>query len=67
MNDTARQVLRDIVRQYGRDVLFDARRCRALLLDLCSEHRAEINLLEMALREEVVRHYATSVPHVPRA
>jgi len=67
LNDAPRQVLREIVRQYGRNVLDDARRCRALMLDLCGEHKAEINLLEMALREEVIRHYVASVPHVPRA
>ncbi len=38
------------MRQYGRNVLDDARRCQALMLDLYGEHKAEINLLEMALR-----------------
>jgi len=67
LNDVPRQVLLQIVRQFGRDVLYDARRCRALMLDLCGGHKAEVNLLEMALREEVIRHYIASVPHVPRA
>lgn len=67
LNDAPRRVLRDIVRQYGRDVLHDPRRCRALLLDLCGEYRAEVNLLEISLREEVVRQYVVAASHAPRA
>lgn len=60
-------MLREIVQRYGRDVLRDPRRCRALLLDLCGEYRGEINLLEMALREDLAREVAESSPHYPRA
>jgi internalin A len=67
MNDVPRRMLREIVARYGRDVLRDARRCRALLMDFCGEHRAEINLLDMALREEVVRDYEIASARLPRA
>ena len=67
MNDVPRRVLRDIVARYGREVLRDPRRCRALLMDFCGEHRAEVNLLDMALREEVVRDYEMAAERLPRA
>ncbi len=67
MNDIPRRKLQEIVTRYGREVLLDPRRCRALLLDFCGEYKGEINLLEMALREDVVRDYEASSPHLPQA
>ena len=67
MNDVPRRKLQEIVSRYGREVLYDPRRCRALLLDFCGEYKGEINLLEMALREDVVRDYESSSLHLPQA
>ncbi len=67
MNDVPRRMLREIVARYGREVLDDARRCRALLMDFCGEYRAEINLLDMALREEVAHDYEVAASRLPRA
>ncbi|MGC9469176.1 MAG: hypothetical protein ACP5HS_11335, partial [Anaerolineae bacterium] len=67
MHDTPREQLQRIVVDYGREVLHDPRRCRALLMDLCGEYRAEINLIEMALRENVVEEFEKTSGRVPRA
>ena len=67
VNDAPRRTLREIARRYGRDVLRDPRRCRALLLDLCPEYKGEINLLEMALRADLAREVIASAAHYPRA
>jgi hypothetical protein len=53
LNDLPRQKLREIVARYGPDVVGDARRCRALLLDFCGEHRREIFVLTSAQEEDV--------------
>lgn len=67
MHDVPRETLRQIVTTYGREILADPRRCRALLMDLCPEFRGEINLLEMALRERVVEEFAETADRLPRA
>jgi len=53
MNNSPRQTLRQIIAKYGNDVCGDARRCEALLKDLCGEYRREINVLVNALEERV--------------
>jgi Leucine-rich repeat (LRR) protein len=67
MEDAPRQWLQEIVTRYGRDVLHDPRRCRALLMDFCGEYRGEINVLEMALREGIVEELETASAGVPQA
>jgi len=65
--DLASWKLREIVDSYGPGILGDSRRCRSLLLDLCSGHRSEVNLLELALRERVAADLASPPSGVPRA
>ncbi|MBU0493362.1 MAG: hypothetical protein KKB13_16080 [Chloroflexi bacterium] len=65
MHDQPRQILTEIVAQYGQSVIEDPRRCKALLLDLCAGHRREINVLTAALEERVVADLQTSPPGEP--
>ncbi|MGC9397356.1 MAG: hypothetical protein ACP5J4_21130 [Anaerolineae bacterium] len=53
MNNETRQKLREIVDTYGQSVVNDPRRCKALLLDLCGQHRREIFVLSAAQEEHV--------------
>ena len=53
MHPVPRRQLREIVAQYGTSVLEDPRRCRALLLDFCGSYKGEVNLLVMAVQENV--------------
>ena len=53
MHDQPRQQLIEIVARYGLTVIDDPRRCKGLLLDLCGEHRREVNVLIMAQEERV--------------
>jgi hypothetical protein len=62
-----REMLQQIVTLYGREVLNDPRRCRALLMDFCGEYRGEINVLEMALRENVVRELVEMPEGLPQS
>lgn len=53
MNVVPRQMLRRIVAKYGNDLGGNARRCEALLKDLCGEYRREINVLTNAIEERI--------------
>ena len=53
MNNLPRQTLHRILAKYGNDLCSNARRCEALLRDLCGEYRREINVLVNALEERV--------------
>jgi hypothetical protein len=53
MNDLPRQKLAELVGRYGRDLSGDARRCEALLKDVCPNHKREIFLLVSAVSESV--------------
>jgi hypothetical protein len=53
MNNIPRQVLRQILTKYGKDICSDARRCEGLLNDLCGSYRREINVLVNAIEERV--------------
>jgi len=53
VNNEARLKLREIVDKYGRSVVNDPRRCKALLLDLCGQHRREIFVLNAAQEEHI--------------
>jgi parallel beta-helix repeat protein len=54
MNDAPRQKLREIVRQHGRILIENPRRCENLLRDYCGAYRREISVLTMALEEYAV-------------
>ena len=45
------ETLRQVVNQYGNDILRDSRRCRAILADLIPGNKTEIALLGIALSE----------------
>jgi hypothetical protein len=53
MSDTSRQKLREIIATYGSAIVDDPRRLKALLKDLCGEHKLEINLLTLAAEQRV--------------
>ena len=53
LNEQPRKQLYFILLQYGRSVCQDAKRCEALIRDLCPEHELERNLLITALRAGV--------------
>lgn len=53
ISDVPRQCLIKIVSQYGPSVSGNARQCRALLLDLCGEHRREIHVLISVIEENI--------------
>ncbi len=65
LNDLPRRALIDIIRDYGRSVLDDPRRCEALLQDRCGESRREIFLLTSTLREGAARELAAARQDVP--
>jgi Leucine-rich repeat (LRR) protein len=67
VHNLPRETLREIVARHGRQVLADPPRCRALLMDYCAEYRGEINVLDMALRENVVRDLLEASPGLPQA
>ena len=51
----ARQILIDLVAQFGADICKDAKRCEGLLRDKClNQHKREVNVLIVALKENVV-------------
>lgn len=53
LNDFPRQKLRTLIQEYGPTIIEDARRCRALLLDYCSDYPREVNVLIKALEEGI--------------
>ena len=55
MNDTARQTLIEIIRQYGPGLVDEPRRLEGLLKDLCGEYKREIHTLMDAARERVAQ------------
>lgn len=69
MNDLPRQQLREIIRQNGRSIIENPRRCENLLRDYCGEFRREISVLTMALEEHAVADMlsaASSASALPR-
>ncbi|NJN68169.1 MAG: formylglycine-generating enzyme family protein [Chloroflexaceae bacterium] len=65
MNEKPRQTLCTIIRDYGRTVAQDPKRCKALLLDLCGEHRREINVLVSAMDERIASDLLNLPPNIP--
>lgn len=53
LNEQPRKQLHFILLQYGRSLCQDAKRCEALIRDLCPEHELERNLLITALKAGV--------------
>lgn len=53
MNDLPRQMLRQILAKYGKEIYRDVRRCENLLKDSCGSHRREINVLVNAIEQRV--------------
>ena len=50
-----RQILIDLVAQFGADICRDAKRCEGLLRDKClNQHKREVNVLIVALKENIV-------------
>ncbi|MDQ3129516.1 MAG: pectinesterase family protein [Acidobacteriota bacterium] len=66
MNDAPRQKLREIVRQHGRVIIENPRRCENLLRDYCGEFRREISVLTMALEEHAVADLLAAPASLPR-
>ena len=54
MSDSARITLTEIIKEHGHGICTQPQRLKGLLLDLCGEHRREVNTLIMALSEGVV-------------
>jgi len=65
METQARDVLCQLVAQYGRPLCDEPRRCEALLRDLCGRHRQEVNLLLLALKEGTAKGLLQSSPGAP--
>lgn len=65
MNDSPQRTLIDLIAQHGRGLINDPRRCEALLRDLCSEYRREINVLIGALKEGVAAELLATQSGVP--
>jgi WD40 repeat protein len=65
MNALPRQILCEIVDQYGHSLSDDPRRTEALLRDLCGEYKGEIFVLVSALREQVASDLLASQDSVP--
>lgn len=66
MDNVAREKLVEIVRRFGPEICGDARRCEALLRDMCGEHRREIAVLVTAIREQVTAELRAPIASVPR-
>jgi len=65
MSDVPGQKLREIIEEYGQAVCDDARRCEALLKDLCPEYKREIQVLVAAQKEGIVTELVASRGKIP--
>ncbi len=67
MQDIVRSELAELVGRFGLDLCNDARRCEALLRDVCGgEHKREINALVSAARDGVGTELRQSSAGVPK-
>ena len=66
MNDSVREKLQEIIRQYGRSLCDEPKRCESLLRDFCGKERRKINLLIAALREGVATDLLNSSNSISR-
>lgn len=67
MSEEARNTLCRMIREHGRSLTDDPRRCEGLLRDLCPHGRREVHLLATALRERVPAELSSSQVAVPPA
>jgi hypothetical protein len=65
MNQTVQAQLREVVTRYGTSVCDDPQRLRALLADLCPQHKRETLVLAQALEHGVARELLSSSDAVP--
>jgi len=66
MQDIVRTKLTELVGRFGLDLSNDARRCEALLRDVCGEHKREINALVSAIRDGAGTELRQSSAGVPK-
>ena len=66
MQDIVHDKLAELVGRFGLDLCNDARRCEALLRDVCNEHKREINALVSAARDGVGSELRQSSAGVPK-
>ena len=66
MNDDARTQLQYIIGRYGIPICGDARRCEAMLRDLCPECKREINALVNAIREDIPQELIRASKDIPK-
>ncbi|TVQ94619.1 MAG: SH3 domain-containing protein [Chromatiaceae bacterium] len=67
MDDRIRLTLQALIRDYGRTLADDPRRCEAMLKDLCAAQRREIAVLIAALRERVASDLLSNSAQQPAA
>jgi len=68
MNQIPRQKLVELVARFGRDICEDARKCEALLRDVCGDgHRREIFVLVSAVKDRVAADLASFDNGIPPA
>ena len=64
LNNDIRQRLQQLMTHYGHSVLDEPKRCEALLRDYFPEHKRELNLLVLSLREGIPQQLLKPAPHV---
>jgi hypothetical protein len=63
LNNEVRLKLQQLITHYGHSVLDEPKRCEALLKDYCPEHKRELNLLILSLREGVPQQLLKPASH----
>lgn len=66
MDNLPRKKLAELVGRFGRDIATDARRCEAILRDLCPECKREIFILVSAAKESVPAELLGSSSGLPK-
>jgi hypothetical protein len=66
INEQARRRLCELIAKYGVSLAGDARRCEALLRDLCGEQRRELNVLVAALKERIPTDLLSASDGIPK-
>ncbi len=64
--DIPRLQLQYIIARFGRSLISDPKRCRALLLDLCPGYKRETAVLIAALKEKVAADIVRDIDSMPR-
>jgi len=64
--DVARTQLQYIVGRYGISICEDARRCEAMLRDLCPDCKREIHVLVNAIREDIPQELIRASKDIPK-